>query len=105
MCGKVALESLLLGTTHHKCILRCACVEEHRMQCNIDSRGKAYRLMLGLIMAIVGAGLIVLDQLASLGRDWSLYSGIALLAAGAFGIFEGWAGWCVVRALGFKTRM
>jgi hypothetical protein len=33
------------------------------------------------------------------------YAGIGLTAAGAFGVFEGWAGWCVVRAMGFKTRI
>ena len=30
---------------------------------------------------------------------------IALLGSGAFMTFEGWSGWCVVRAMGFKTPL
>ena len=29
--------------------------------------------------------------------------GFSCLVGGGFMIFEGWAGWCAVRALGFKT--
>jgi hypothetical protein len=44
---------------------------------------------------------------------WALPAGSALswivtvlvLAGGAFAVFEAWAGWCVVRAMGFKTRL
>lgn len=77
------------------------------MQCNIDARGKAFRLMLGIAMAIAGAALIALRQFGPLANqgDWPLFVGIALLAFGAFGIFEGWAGWCAMRAMGFKTRV
>lgn len=78
------------------------------MQCNIDARGKAYRLVLGMAMLVAGAGLIALrwlGPLADQARDWPLYAGIGLLVLGAFGVFEGWAGWCAVRAMGFKTRV
>ncbi len=73
------------------------------MQCNIDSRGKALRLVLGsaqLVVAAVLTGLILWDGLAS-PMWWWLVGGAA--AGGAFCIYEGWHGWCAVRAMGFRT--
>ena len=75
------------------------------MQCNIDARGKAYRLILGIIMMTAGATLLTLHLLAGLNGVWVWYLGGGLLGAGLFGVFEGWAGWCLVRAMGFKTRV
>lgn len=75
------------------------------MQCNINARGKAVRLVMGAVLALMGAGLVLLNQLTSLADVWGMALGLGLLAVGAFGIFEGWAGWCVVRALGFRTRI
>ena len=72
------------------------------LTCNIDSKGKAARLIWGALCLAVG--LVVLFAWARPGGGpvaWTLT--IVLLVAGAFGIFEGWAGWCVVRAMGFKT--
>ena len=74
------------------------------MQCNIDAKGKAVRLIYGLIMlaaAGVVAGLILLDVVAG-GWVWAVVVGLALL--GAFGIYEARAGWCAVRAMGIKTK-
>ena len=34
-----------------------------------------------------------------------LINDIALLGSGAFMTFEGWSGWCAVRAMGFKTPL
>lgn len=34
---------------------------------------------------------------------WGL--AIALMGVGAFQIWEGWCGWCVLRAMGIKTRI
>ena len=72
------------------------------LQCNIDSRGRAARLIYGVVAVIAG----VVTAAA-----WALPSGtvlawvvtVSLLVAGAFGIFEARAGWCAVRAMGFKT--
>jgi hypothetical protein len=74
------------------------------LTCNIDSRGKAARLIYGIILLLIGAALV---------GFWALHSGstvrwivtIACLACGAFSVFEARAGWCVVRAMGFKTPM
>ena len=73
------------------------------LQCNIDSRGRAVRLVYGLLL--IAAGVVMLMW-------WALRAGSALawvltvaaLAGGAFAVFEARAGWCVVRAMGFKTR-
>ena len=54
--------------------------------------------------AAVGIGLVVAAQAGSLAA-WALWAGLGCLAGGAFSIFEGVKGWCVVRALGFKTPM
>lgn len=74
------------------------------MQCNIDAKGKAFRLIYGLLM--IGAALLF----AGLGlygvlTGWWVWAAAGFLAlAGAFGVFEARAGWCAVRAMGFKTR-
>ncbi|MFK7961313.1 MAG: hypothetical protein AB8G96_12410 [Phycisphaerales bacterium] len=77
------------------------------MKCNIDARGKAVRLRMGLITTAIGLGLIVLDRLG-VGPGpggWPMWMGFGAMIAGGFAIFEGWAGWCAVRALGFQTRV
>lgn len=71
------------------------------MQCNIDSKGRAVRLLIGLSTLL--AGVIVLW--VGRGETLALGIGIGCLIGGGFAVFEGWAGWCAVRALGFKTRL
>ena len=74
------------------------------MQCNIDNRGRQARMITGAITAAVGVGLVMAARLGAL-PPWALWAGVGCLAGGAFSIFEGVKGWCVVRALGFKTPM
>jgi len=74
------------------------------MQCNIDAKGKAVRLIWGLLMlALAGvlAGLILADVVAG-GWVWAGVVGLVLM--GAFGVYEARAGWCAVRAMGIKTK-
>ena len=75
------------------------------MQCNIDARGKAARLKAG-ILALIGSliltGLIVGGVFE--GTIWWLMAGGSAFG-GAFAIFEARAGWCVIRAMGFKTPL
>jgi len=73
------------------------------LQCNIDARGKAYRLRLGFKLVIFGLLLAAAFFLAGveLGLLWLGPGGI--IAGGAFSIFEGRTGWCVARAMGFRT--
>lgn len=73
------------------------------MQCNIDAKGKALRLIYGLVMiaaAAALAGLLLADVLGAAWL-WAVAAGLALM--GGFAVFEARAGWCVVRAMGFKT--
>lgn len=80
-------------------------VYNHRMQCNIDAKGKAVRLVIGLITLAAAAILaaLILTGVLPGGPVWFAVAGTA--AGGAFGVFEAWAGWCAVRAMGFKTRV
>lgn len=73
------------------------------MQCNIDARGKFVRLIYGLLMllgAMIGAGLLLAGVVSGWWL-WVIVAGLALM--GGFGVFEARAGWCVMRAMGFKT--
>jgi len=72
-------------------------------QCNIDDRGKAYRLKIGIWSLLAGLVLAVVFYLADVDW-WMLWLAPAgMIGGGAFAIFEAKAGWCVVRAMGFKT--
>jgi hypothetical protein len=74
------------------------------LTCNIDSRGKLARLIYGAVM-IVAAVLAAALWAVPVG-GWVPWVVVAALAAfGAFCVFEARAGWCVVRAMGFKTPM
>ena len=74
-------------------------------ECNIDARGKAVRLKLG-IMGVV-TGLVLAPTFYVTGVDWGLVWLIPLgaIGGGGFTIFESWAGWCAVRAIGLKTSI
>jgi hypothetical protein len=74
------------------------------MQCNIDARGKAVRLIYGIIGVTVGIVLLLAWALPRGGWVAWTVTGVTV-AAGAFSIFEARAGWCAVRAMGFKTRI
>ena len=74
-------------------------------ECNIDAKGKAARF-LGGAAAILGspilAALLATDTL-TVGLGW--YAVAGGIFGGAFAIFEARAGWCIVRAIGFKTPL
>ena len=76
------------------------------LECNIDSKGRAMRLVAGILAILGGAVAYVILTLGVIPVPESLGTlGIlAMVAGGAFAIFEAKAGWCVVRALGFRTR-
>ena len=74
------------------------------LTCNIDTKGRLVRLVLGLIELIAGLLLIFLWALQRGGwLPWTISLG--LLAFGALAVFEASAGWCIVRAMGIKTRV
>jgi hypothetical protein len=72
--------------------------------CNIDRRGKRARLIYGVLMLLLGIilALVWAWPKGGVGR-WTV--AVLCAVAGGFGIFEATVGWCVVRAMGIKTRM
>ena len=72
------------------------------MQCNINAKGKVIRLIYGIVFVISAIVLALVWAIPS-GEllPWALV--IGLFGGGVFAIFEGWKGWCVIRAMGFKT--
>ena len=78
-----------------------------KLACNIDSKGKAVRLRMGLIglalaaVVAVVSGLVVRSPVSWAG--WAMAGVLTLV--GGFSIFEARAGWCALRALGFRTRV
>ena len=74
-----------------------------KLTCNIDQRGRRARLLMGVLTDTTGTALLVAGIV--LGQRPLIVGGIVCMVAGAFMIFEGIAGWCAVRAMGFKTKL
>jgi hypothetical protein len=74
-----------------------------KLACNIDAQGKALRFRSGLILSAVG-GLLALVWAGPTGSRVGWVVAGVLLLAGGFSLFEARAGWCVIRAMGFRTR-
>jgi hypothetical protein len=74
------------------------------MICNIDSKGRKLRGISGLFCLVAGIALLG-AAFALRGLFWPLaMSGAIIALCGGFQIFESLKGWCIVRAMGFKTR-
>ncbi len=75
------------------------------LECNIDARGQAARLIAGIGALSFGLVLAIFTMFGVLPSTigWIVVAGSVF--GGAFAIFEARAGWCVVRAMGFKTRL
>ncbi len=74
------------------------------LTCNIDARGKAARLRIGIVGLVVGVLLLFAWALpAGTAVAWLVSLGVLVLAA--FSVFEARAGWCALRAMGFHTRL
>jgi hypothetical protein len=72
-------------------------------QCNIDAKGKMIRLIYGIVFAL--AGIVLMIAWAMRAGTWQAWAiSLLLLISGLFAIYEARAGWCAVRAMGFKTR-
>lgn len=85
------------------------------LECNIDERGKAARIKLGTTVVIMGIILtiptffsfpsILWDNLPQFATpmSWTIIG--CTILGGLFSIWEGRKGWCIVRAMGFKTKI
>lgn len=73
------------------------------MHCNLDAKGKALRLIAGMIVCLLGLAVLGLGWFEVIPWSAAAWWGGFAVAGGLFMVFEGWSGWCVVRAMGFKT--
>jgi hypothetical protein len=74
------------------------------LPCNIDRAGRWARGLSGLVFLSIAA-VVLLRGLGIDGTALRWTVGIVAALLGGFQIFEALAGWCVTRALGFKTPM
>jgi hypothetical protein len=75
-----------------------------RLPCNIDSKGRVLRLIFGSASLLAGVAMLwMLRQHVVAGTGYVAIA-TTLVVSGALGVFQGWSGWCAIRALGFKTR-
>ena len=75
------------------------------MECNIDARGRAARLVGGIAGIAFGLSLTALLMLDTIGGLAVSTAAAGALFGGAFAVFEARAGWCLVRAIGFRTPL
>jgi uncharacterized BrkB/YihY/UPF0761 family membrane protein len=75
-----------------------------RLQRNIDTRGRVARGVSGLLCLAVAALLFFAGtDWQPMWLRWVLFGGAVVL--GGFQMFEALVGWCITRALGFRTPM
>jgi predicted lysophospholipase L1 biosynthesis ABC-type transport system permease subunit len=73
------------------------------LKCNIDERGARARRVWGVMNLLVAA---LLGLLALWSGTWWLWIIVAACAAaGLFAMYEAQKKWCVMRAMGVKTRI
>lgn len=75
------------------------------LECNIDARGKVARLRLGIKVLVLGIilGVLTLFGVIPTTLGWVI-TGCAIAGA-IFVMWEARMGWCVVRAMGFRTKI
>lgn len=74
-----------------------------KLACNIDSRGIRVRLIGGCLLGGISILLAIAAWWSAATWLWWPAGGLAL--GSAVMIFEARRGWCVLRAMGFKTRI
>jgi hypothetical protein len=72
--------------------------------CNIDRHGRSVRYRIGFVFLALGVAVYVVGTRLTDGSVPAMIGG-ALAVAGLFSLFEANRGWCMVRALGFKTKV
>jgi hypothetical protein len=70
--------------------------------CNIDARGKLVRLIYGVVLLVIAFALLIVWALPG-NSVWGWVVTVVCFLSGALAIYEARAGWCVMRAMGFKT--
>lgn len=75
------------------------------MRCNIDGHGRSVRLAAGLAALAAGFILIIYARRGIFDDAWAWPIGILLVIVGGFAMFEGYVGWCALRAMGIRTKV
>jgi hypothetical protein len=75
------------------------------LECNIDVRGKAVRMKLGIRLVIISLILAALTYFEIIPTTLGWLATVASLGGGVFTIWESRKGWCAIRAMGFKTKI
>ena len=70
---------------------------------NIDAKGRRVRLA-GGIACLTAGSLLLLAWVLPTGNPWLAGLAALAIAVGVFMLFEARASFCVLRALGFRTR-
>ncbi len=74
------------------------------LACNIDQHGRSVRYRIGWVFLALGAVAYVGGSRLTSSSVPSLVGGVSALT-GLFSLFEANRGWCLMRALGFKTKV
>ena len=74
-------------------------------ECNIDARGKAVRMKLGVRLVVISLILAALTYFEIIPTPLGWLATATIFGGGAFIIWESRKGWCIVRAMGFKTKI
>ena len=74
-------------------------------ECNIDARGKAARFRMGMLGIVGGTALGLATLIGLIPTTIGYKMAAGSIGGGAFAIWEARMGWCVVRAIGIKTRV
>ena len=72
-------------------------------ECNIDAKGKLFRLTIGIFSVFSGIVIISLFNLNIFISEEILIMGLFSIIGGLFAIWEAREGWCIVRAIGIRT--
>ena len=75
------------------------------MECNIDSKGRVVRFITGIFAILAGFVLAILVSQGILTSESYMLVIIGSILGVAFALWEARAGWCIVRAMGFKTPL
>ena len=74
-------------------------------ECNIDARGQAARFRMGMLGIVGGSALALTTLVGILPPTIGYMMAAGAIGGGGFAMWEARMGWCVVRALGIKTRL
>jgi len=74
------------------------------LTCNIDAKGKKVRFINGIVTVLIALVLAAFWAIpAGTAIPWMVTAFVFL--SGAFMIFDARASWCVIRAMGSKTKI